>query len=83
VENVIYSFWQKMGWATYWAIFSQTHPVTLAESRRRFWPTDKLWNLCWWSPIKNGSVYLHTWEKIMGVSLKILSGVNLENLFRS
>jgi hypothetical protein len=24
-----------MGWATFWAIFSQTHPVTLLQNHRR------------------------------------------------
>jgi hypothetical protein len=28
---VMYLFWQKMGWATFWAIFSQTDLVTLAR----------------------------------------------------
>jgi hypothetical protein len=27
--KVLCSVWQKMGWATFWAIFSQTHLVTL------------------------------------------------------
>jgi hypothetical protein len=27
--KVMYSFWQKMAWATFWAIFSPTHLVTL------------------------------------------------------
>jgi hypothetical protein len=27
--QVMYRIWQKMGWATFWAIFSQAHPVTL------------------------------------------------------
>jgi hypothetical protein len=29
--KVLCSVWQKMGWATFWAIFSQTHLVTLAS----------------------------------------------------
>jgi hypothetical protein len=28
---VTYSFWQKMGWATFWATFSNTHLVTLPQ----------------------------------------------------
>jgi hypothetical protein len=27
--KVMFSLWQKMGWSTFWAIFSQTHPVAL------------------------------------------------------
>jgi ascorbate-specific PTS system EIIC-type component UlaA len=28
-EKVENGFWQKMDWATFWAIFSQTHQATL------------------------------------------------------
>jgi hypothetical protein len=28
--KVMHSFWRKLFWATFWAIFSQTHPVTLS-----------------------------------------------------
>jgi hypothetical protein len=28
-ESVMKLFWQKTGWATFWATFSQTHLVTL------------------------------------------------------
>jgi hypothetical protein len=27
--KIMYLFWQKIGWATFWANFSQTHLVTL------------------------------------------------------
>jgi hypothetical protein len=27
--KVLYKFWQKMSWATFWAILSQTHLATL------------------------------------------------------
>jgi hypothetical protein len=32
--KVTYSFSQKMNWATLWAIFSKTHPVTLFPELR-------------------------------------------------
>jgi hypothetical protein len=31
IEKVMHEFGPKMGWATSWAIFSQTHPVTLDQ----------------------------------------------------
>jgi hypothetical protein len=34
-QSVMYLFWQLIGWATFWAIFSQTHLATLA--RRTTW----------------------------------------------
>jgi hypothetical protein len=30
--KVMHSFWQKMGWATFWVIFLQLHLVSLATS---------------------------------------------------
>jgi hypothetical protein len=32
--SVTYLFWQKMGWATFWATFSQTHLVTLMDDNK-------------------------------------------------
>jgi hypothetical protein len=33
--EVMHSFWQKMVWATLWALFLQTHLVTLQPTRRK------------------------------------------------
>jgi hypothetical protein len=35
VEKVMYYFWQKNGWATIWAKFSQTLLVTLPNSEKK------------------------------------------------
>jgi hypothetical protein len=37
----MYNFFSKMGWATFWAIFSQSHLVALDQSRRKGGSTGK------------------------------------------
>jgi hypothetical protein len=32
--KVTHQFWRKTGWATFWAAFTQTHQVTLADSHQ-------------------------------------------------
>jgi hypothetical protein len=39
--KVMYSFWPKMGWATFWAIFLQTHLVTLVGTHDIFVRANK------------------------------------------
>jgi hypothetical protein len=29
--RVVYQFWQRVGWATFWVVFLQTHLVTLSS----------------------------------------------------
>jgi hypothetical protein len=44
--QVAYQFWQSRGWATFWAIFSQTHLVTLSRNQESaFWIVEKLKHL--------------------------------------
>jgi hypothetical protein len=38
-EKFMYKFRENMGWATYWAIFSQTHPVTLVGLPKQVQPS--------------------------------------------
>jgi hypothetical protein len=71
-------FWHKLGWATFWATFSQTHPVTLVLavrtcfcSRRTFWDfwREQKWPAAFLlSPLKKhaisetGTLKSHIWS---------------------
>jgi hypothetical protein len=40
--KVVYYFWRKMGWATFWANFSQTHLVALGPCQTQSFCQDFL-----------------------------------------